>query len=52
MTTKQDEPKIYVNVYGSDPPKAARFAVGATTLAEVRDACQKARDQKPGDHEK
>ena len=46
------EPDIRVDIYGTSAkaPRAARFGVGATTLAEVRDACEKQQRNVPGQY--
>ena len=49
-TTKQ--PDVKVDVYGSKAPAAADFRRGATSVAEIREATDARRNQRPGDAEK
>jgi hypothetical protein len=39
-----EKPKILVNVYGTDAPRAAKFGEGATTLSEVERATEARRE--------
>jgi hypothetical protein len=47
-----DKPSIHVNVYGTTPPRAAEFGKGARDLAEIEQATDARRVQRPGDAEK
>jgi hypothetical protein len=49
MTEKQT---IHVNVYGTIAPRAAEFGKGARDLAEIKQATDARRAQRPGDAEK
>jgi hypothetical protein len=42
IDNKTDE--ILVSVYGSNPPDAAKFGVGATTLADIERATEARRE--------
>jgi hypothetical protein len=48
--TPNQKPEINVNVYGKDAPAAAKAGVGARTLAEIREATDARRNQRPGDY--
>jgi hypothetical protein len=51
MTTATT-PDVHVSVYGTKPPRAAEFAEGARDLAEIKEATEAQRNQRPGDAEK
>jgi len=42
--SKSEKPEILVSVYGTNAPAAARFGVGAITLAEVQKAIDARRE--------
>jgi hypothetical protein len=42
--SKTEKSEILVNVYGTDAPDAAKFGVGATTLAEIERATEARRE--------
>jgi hypothetical protein len=44
MSTDNKTDEILVSVYGADAPDAAKFGVGATTLAEVQKAIDARRE--------
>jgi hypothetical protein len=50
--TNNTKPDIQVSVYGSKPPPAAEFGKGARDLAEIKEATDARRAQRPGDAEK
>jgi|HubBroStandDraft_2_1064218.scaffolds.fasta_scaffold2088196_1 hypothetical protein len=50
MTEKPNN--IHVSVYGTTPPRAAEFGKGARDLAEIKQATDARRAQRPGDAEK
>jgi hypothetical protein len=50
MTEKPNN--IHVSVYGTTPPRAAEFGKGARDPAEIKQATDARRAQRPGDAEK
>jgi len=50
MTSEPTKPELRVDVYGRDAPDAAKFGVGARTLAEIEKATKARLDQRPGDY--
>jgi hypothetical protein len=46
----KEKPEILVSTYGKDAPKAATAGVGARNLAEIREATDARRNQRPGDY--
>jgi hypothetical protein len=44
MSNDTENEKILVSVYGTDAPDAAKFGVGATTLAEIEHATEARRE--------
>jgi len=50
MTTAK--PDHLTDVYGKTAPAAAKFGVGAANLAEIQEATDARRSQKPGYYQK
>ena len=50
-TYKPSKPDMQVDTYGvRNVPEAAKFGVGAQTLAEIKDAADARMAQRPGDY--
>jgi hypothetical protein len=49
---KPAKPPIHTDVYGTKAPKAAQAGVGATNLAEIREAPDARRNARPGQYDR